>query len=34
MEAMEPRFEKIDATLRKIWTQCGGQADKRLPIDD
>ena len=38
---MEPRFEKIDTrldkqgdTLRMIWTQCGGKADQRLPIDD
>ena len=37
----EPRFEKIetrldkqDDTLRMIWTQCGGRADQRLPIDD
>ena len=34
MEAMEPRFGKIDETLRMIWTQCGGERDKRLPIDD
>ena len=38
---MEPRFEKIegrldkqDATLRMIWTQCGGKSDQRLPVDD
>ena len=38
---MEPRFEKMDArldrqddTLRMIWTQCGGDAGQRLPIDD
>ena len=38
---MEPRFEKIDTrldkqddTLRMIWTQCGGKAGQRLPIDD
>ena len=38
---MEPRFEKIDTrldkqddTLRMIWTQCGGKAGRRLPIDD
>ena len=38
---MEPRFEKIDArldrqddTLRMIWTQCGGNPDQRLPVDD
>lgn len=38
---MEPRFEKIDTrldkqddTLRMIWTQCGGKAEQRLPIDD
>ncbi len=40
-QRMEPRFEKIDTrlekqddTLRMIWTQCGGKADQRLPIDD
>lgn len=21
-------------TLRMIWTQCGGKADQRLPVDD
>jgi urocanate hydratase len=40
-QRMESRFEKIDTrlekqddTLRMIWTQCGGKADQRLPIDD
>ena len=38
---IEPRFEKVearldkqDATLRMIWTQCGGKPDQRLPVDD
>lgn len=40
-EQIDTRFEKIethldkqDDTLRMIWTQCGGKADQRLPIDD
>ena len=40
-ERMDRRFEKMDArldrqddTLRMIWTQCGGDAGQRLPIDD
>ena len=40
-EKIDTRFEKIDTrldkqddTLRMIWTQCGGKADQRLPIDD
>ena len=28
------RLDRQDATLRMIWTQCGGKEDKRLPIDD
>ena len=31
---LEPRLDRQDATLRMIWTQCGGKADQRLPIDD
>ena len=30
----EPRFDKQDATLRMIWSQCGGDENRRLPIDD
>ena len=40
-QRMEPRFGRIetrldkqDDTLRMIWTQCGGKADQRLPVDD
>ena len=40
-EKIDARFEKIDTrldkqddTLRMIWTQCGGKAEQRLPIDD
>ena len=29
-----PRFDRMDATLRMIWTQCGGREDKHLPIDE
>ena len=28
-----PRLDRQDATLRMIWTQCGGKEDQRLPID-
>ena len=31
---VDTRLDKQDATLRMIWTQCGGKADQRLPIDD
>ena len=30
---LEPRLDRQDATLRMIWTQCGGNKDERLPID-
>ena len=33
-EQMDTRLDKQDDTLRMIWTQCGGKADQRLPIDD
>jgi thymidylate kinase len=33
-EKIDTRLEKQDDTLRMIWTQCGGKADQRLPIDD
>ena len=40
-EKIDTRFEKIDThldrqddTLRMIWTQCGGNPDQRLPVDD
>ena len=33
-EKMDTRLDKQDDTLRMIWTQCGGKADQRLPIDD
>ena len=29
-----PRFDKQDETLRMVWRQCGGDENKRLPIDD
>ena len=29
-----PRFDRQDATLRLMWRQCGGDPDRRLPIDD
>ena len=31
---LEPRLDKMDATLRLIWSQCGGDENRRLPIDD
>ena len=31
---IDTRLDKQDDTLRMIWTQCGGKADQRLPIDD
>ena len=34
LEKIDTRLEKQDDTLRMIWTQCGGKADQRLPIDD
>ena len=33
-EQIDSRLDKQDDTLRMIWTQCGGKADRRLPIDD
>ena len=33
-DRMEAHLDKQDDTLRMIWTQCGGKADQRLPIDD
>ena len=33
-EEFGPRFDKQDATLRMVWRQCGGDENKRLPIDD
>ena len=33
-EKFDQRLDRQDATLRMIWTQCGGKADQRLPIDD
>ena len=33
-DKMETHLGKQDDTLRMIWTQCGGKADQRLPIDD
>jgi hypothetical protein len=33
-EKVETRLDKQDATLRMIWTQCGGKPDQRLPVDD
>ena len=29
-----PRLDKQDETLRMVWRQCGGDENKRLPIDD
>ena len=29
-----PRFDKQDETLRLVWRQCGGDENRRLPIDD
>ena len=34
MEEITPRLDRQDATLRMIWTQCGGRQDERLPIDN
>ena len=31
---MGARLDKQDATLRMIWTQCGGKVSQHLPIDD
>ena len=28
------RFDRQDATLRLMWRQCGGDPDRRLPVDD
>ena len=29
-----PRFDRQDETLRLVWRQCGGDPDRRLPVDD
>ena len=29
-----PRLDRQDETLRLIWRQCGGDPDRRLPVDD
>ena len=29
-----PRFDRQDETLRLMWRQCGGDPDRRLPVDD
>ena len=29
-----PRFDRQDGTLRLMWRQCGGDPDRRLPVDD
>ena len=29
-----PRFDRQDDTLRLMWRQCGGDPDRRLPVDD
>ena len=34
LEKFDQRLDRQDATLRMIWTQCGGKADQHLPIDD
>ena len=33
-QAMREETAGMKETLRMIWRQCGGQADKHLPIDD
>ena len=33
LDRMDTRLDRQDATLRMIWTQCGGAPDRRLPID-
>ena len=29
-----PRFDRQDDTLRMMWRQCGGDPNRRLPVDD
>ena len=29
-----PRFDRQDETLRLMWRQCGGDPNRRLPVDD
>ena len=29
-----PRFDRQDDTLRLMWRQCGGDPNRRLPVDD
>ena len=29
-----PRFDRQDETMRLMWRQCGGDPDRRLPVDD
>ena len=33
LRVVNVRLDKQDDTLRMIWTQCGGRASERLPID-
>ena len=28
------RLDRQDDTLRMVWTQCGGNQNQRLPVDD
>ena len=28
-----PRFDRQDDTLRLMWRQCGGDPNRRLPVD-
>ena len=29
-----PRFDRQDEALRLMWRQCGGDPNRRLPVDD
>ena len=29
-----PRFDRQDETMHLMWRQCGGDPDRRLPVDD
>ena len=33
-DELGPRFDRQDETLRLMWRQCGGDPDRRLPVDD
>lgn len=33
-DQVDGRLDKQDETLRMVWRQCGGDENKRLPIDD